>query len=243
MQEQILLIALGLFGGFYGTSVGGVGLIVVPVLIFMGLSAQEAVATTLFSYMGIMAVGLHTFHFAGKVNYRVGITTALLAGVGAVLGSFVLLNISNDLLTKIISASILFSLALIALKDLGLAPKNVSSLQSSIGYILVFILGIISGFVVGGIAIMASYILVFFFGQTFIEAAATRKILFLPRTTILVLIYAFHGLIVWHYGIPMLIAEGIGAYFGTHYALKKGNNWVRILFMIVAAVSAVKLLV
>lgn len=242
MQNMLLVTVIGFIGGFYGTSVGGAGLIIVPMMIFLGIPAQEAVATTIFSYTGMMAVGLYAFHNADKINYKIGIRCACISAVGATIGSFILMSLSNDILTKIIGTSIIIALILFLVKDYGLHSRDVGKHMEKLGYFLIFPLGIISGFVAGGIAIFASYILVFFFGQTFIEAAATRKIIFLPRTVLLVCIFAYSDLIYWQYGIPMLIAEGIGAYIGSHYALKKGNGWVRILFFGVAAVSGIKLL-
>jgi len=242
MQELILVIALGLLGGFYGTSVGGAGLILVPMMIFLGLPAQEAVATTIFSYTGMMMVGLHGFHLAKKIDYRIGVTSAVISAVGATIGSYILLSISNELLTKIVGGTIFIALILFLVRDYGLHSRQMHKSMRGLGYFLMLPLGIISGFVAGGIAIFASYILVFCFGQTFIEAAATRKVVFLPRTLLLVGIFAFSGLIYWQWGIPMLFAEAVGAYLGTHYALKKGNSWVRVLFFVVAAVSGLKLL-
>jgi uncharacterized protein len=243
MQTLLLVTVLGLIGGFYGTSVGGAGLIIVPMMIFLGLPAQEAVATTVFSYIGMMIVGLYTFHHADKIDYRIGSISAVISVLGAVIGSFILLSLSHDILTKIIGFSIIISLILLPLKGYGIHSRQMNQSMRTLGYFLMLLLGIISGFVAGGIAIFASYILIFCFGQTFVEAAATRKVIFLPRTLVLVGIFGYTGLIYWQYGIPMLLAEGVGAYLGTHFALKKGNSWVRILFIVVAAVLGIKLLI
>lgn len=239
----IILVLCGFFASFYGTNVGGAGLILVPLLIFLGLSPKEAVATAIFGYSGMNLIGLCVFHHAEKIDYRVGVIGSLIVLLGAMIGAQILLVLPSDLLQKLIGGFILFSVALMFVPGgHGLQSKKKSTAMNMAGYILLFPLGIISGFIAGGIAILASFILIFFFGQTFIECAATRKIIFLTRTLGLAAIYIYYGLVVWQYAIPLFLIECAGSYVGAHYALKRGNTWVRWLFVAVVIISGTKLL-
>ena len=90
---------------------------------------------------------------------------------------------------------------------------------------------------------VASYILMMFFGQTYLESAATRKIVFLPNNFILATVYALEGLVHWKIGFVIFIAAGIGSYAGAHLALRQGNRWVRTTFLTVAIIISLKMLI
>jgi len=241
--ELLVLFFAGIVATFYGVSVGGAGLIITPLLIFLGFTAQEAVATSIFGYTGMLLVGFVGFHKAGKIDYKVGVPGAVIMGLGALAGAFIMPQIPNEILKKIIGGFIIIILIiLLADKSKGIYSVELSGMRNKVGFVLVFLLGITGSVVSGGVGILASYILLYFFGYTFVEGAGTRKPMFVARMVAPVVVYSFVGLINWQYGTVLLLSGMIGSYFGTKFALSKGSQWVRTLFIIVVLVSGVKLL-
>lgn len=74
------------------------------------------------------------------------------------------------------------------------------------------------------------------------EAAGTRKIVTFVVSIITIIIYQTHGIINWPYAIVFIISSGFGSYLGALYGIKKGDKWIRKLFMIVVVVMAIKLI-
>lgn len=239
----LIVFVAGLLASFYGTTAGGGGLITISILILLGLPAQNAVATIMAGALGVSAVGLFSFHRAGKIDYRTGTWLAIIASLGALIGTFVLLNISESFLEKVISAAFLFVLlSVLFKKDLGTEKKIVGKKMHFLGSVLFFPLGIYTSVINAGAAIFANYLLTHFFGMTFLESAGVRKIIFIVPLLASTVIYSLNGIVFWNYALVLLIAQSIGAYVGSEYALKKGDGWVRWLFVIVIVVSLVKLL-
>ena len=109
----LILFTVGAVTSLYGASVGGAGMIVVPTLIFLGLPPQEAVATAVFAFLAMCTVGLIVYHRAEKVDFRIGIPAALIAGLGALTGAFLLPSIPEDILQMAIGISMLIITSLL----------------------------------------------------------------------------------------------------------------------------------
>jgi uncharacterized protein len=112
MTTQLLLMAL--FGIIVGvgasfTGLGG-GFLMVPLLLFMGYSAQKAVGT---SFLAILVISLSALVAHGKlahVDYKVGLFLGIGGIIGAQVGSRLIDYVSSGSFKKIF-AGILVALA------------------------------------------------------------------------------------------------------------------------------------
>lgn len=241
----LLVFIAGLVAGFIGTTVGGGGLISIPVLIFLGLPPQMAIATSHFGYLGIITAGFYKFHKAGKVDYKLGIPIAVLSIIGSVVGAFTLLSIPNDILEKLVAVFILLILIIILInKNIGVKKaKPTIGFLKYFGYLLFLLLGFWGAFFGGGFSIFATYILIFLFGKTFLESAGTRKILAFGIVLTAIIIFSLNGAIDWIFGTSLIIGMALGSFYGASHGIKKGDEWVRGLFIIIVLASAIKLLI
>lgn len=110
-SNSILFIIAGIFVGTAASFTGlGGGFIMVPLLIFTGLTAQEAVGT---SFVAILVISLSAVFAHGKfhhVNYKIGMLLGLGGILGAQIGARWLQNVSTGTFKKVF-AVILFLLA------------------------------------------------------------------------------------------------------------------------------------
>ena len=179
------------------------------------------------------------------MNYSIVWPSIVLFGIGTAIGSFILLDVNTELLRKMIGWYILIFLPLPLLtRTWGIHPNpNKSAIVKNIGYALLIPLGIHSGLIGGGTSTLVTYVLISCFGQTYLESAGTRKPMLLGRGIIAAIILGSAGEIHWLLGMTMLIGTAIGTFFGTRYAIAKGNKWVRNVFIAVTALMAIKLLI
>lgn len=109
-MNYALMVALGLLIGIAASFTGlGGGFIMVPLLIFLGFTAQRAVGT---SFMAILIISASALFSHGKLNhvdYRTGILIGLGGIVGAQIGSRLVQYVPTDVFNKI------FALILLAL--------------------------------------------------------------------------------------------------------------------------------
>jgi hypothetical protein len=220
-----------------------VALATIPLLIFLGLPPHNAIATCRFATVGLTGSGLYEFNKLKKVNWKKGIPLAAVAVIGTFIGANTLLLVPGELLEKLIGVLVLGSLFLILFnKNIGVKRFQTSKLKNYLGFAAFFGVGFWGGFFGGGTTIMSSYVLIFLFGHTFLESAGTRKIILLSIGILASIVYYFNGLIDWTYAIVLFAAMRSGAYFGTKFGVKKGDEFVRILFFIIVLVLAIKLL-
>jgi len=232
----IIVFLGGFFGAFYGTITGGMALITIPILMFSGLPPQMAVATNKLGALGLVFSGMYKFGKSKKIDYRIGSFLAILTFLGAIVGANLLLIVDEVSLKSIIIILMIIALAVIILKNkVGVKKrvKKISKREWSVGGISGFILGIYLGFFGGAVATFFSFLLVILFGQTFLESAGTRKLIFLPPSLIALFIFILNGIVNWQAGIVLFLGCLIGSYIGAWYSIRKGNIWIRRLFIII----------
>lgn len=240
----IISFLAGIAGGFIGGVTGGAGVISIPVFIFLGLSADQAIATNSMTGFGIIASSLPQYAKAGQVRWRIGFKLVPIALLGGLLGANELVRVNADTLTKVVGVLLLVMVPIVLLnKARGIKPFRVGKNMLIAGYFVYFLVMAYGGFLGAGAAVFALYTLVYFFGLTYIQAKPTVSVSMLFLTGTAFTVFLIHGgLVDFKLGIPMTAGMYIGAYIGARAALKEGNAWVRIVFIAVAVASSVKLL-
>jgi uncharacterized membrane protein YfcA len=233
----------GIAGGFIGGVTGGAGILSIPVLIFLGLSTDAAIATNSMTGFGIVASALPRYARAGQVRWKTGFMLVPLTLLGGFLGATELVHINPSTLTVILGVLLLLLIPVVLLNpERGLKPVRTSRKVVITGCLVYFLTMLYSGFIGAGGAVFAIYVLVYFFGMTYIQAKSTISV----STIFLVIaelpVFLLHGLVDFRLGLPMTLGMYIGAGFGAKTALKKGNAWVRVFFVAVVAASSIKLL-
>lgn len=239
-----IIFSVGFIASFIGATTGGGGLISIPVLIFLGFNPAVAIGTVKLGAIGSIATGWYGFHRGKKINYRVGIPAAIIAGAGSIIGAHLLISAPKHMINPIIGLLMILTLAVILIKKAGLKTSDHTAISHSrylFGLILFFFIGIWGGFL-GGEGTFISYILILVFGATFLESAGTRKVITFTVTVFSFILLARHNLVDWQAGIIILLGMSLGSYFGVRYGLKKGDEFVRKLFAIIVTIMAIKLM-
>ncbi len=244
--KLFIIFFVGLGSSFIGTLVGGSSLINIPVLILLGLSPHSAIATDRMGITGIGIAGIYKFHQKGLVNYRIGLVTGIPILVGAFIGANLVLRISPETLKKIIAVITVSVLALlVAQPKLGVerVHRPLETKDVVIGMFFSLLVGLYGGFYGAGAATFVVYILIFVFGQTFLESAGTMKLGSIAMTATATLTFAYHGVIHYPLAIAMFMGSCIGSFTGAHYSDRIGDVWLKRLFIGVVLIVVIKLLI
>ena len=81
------------------------------------------------------------------------------------------------------------------------------------------------------------------FGLTMIESVAVTKPVNLLSCAAASVVFFAGGLIDLRVGVPLAAANLVGGWLGAHAALKGGDRFVRLLFLVTVGALAAKLLV
>ena len=241
--KVIIAFFLAFFVDLWSTLVGGGGAIIIPFLLFLGLSPQQAIATNRFAALAHVAA-LFKFHQQGQVKWRLGLLMAASATVGGAIGSFLLVTLSNEIIEKGIGVVLLLSLPMILLKfDVGLEerPRKMTKIRHLGGSLFVMVLGAIGGLFTG-VGIWFSYMYLFYYGLTFLQTAAIMKVTGLGIILVSLAIFIPYGIIHWPIALAMFAGGGLGSYISAHYSKRLGNGAIRYLFIAVVLLSALKIL-
>ncbi len=238
-----IVLIVGIAASFIGSVAGGGGgLLSIPVLILMGLPPNIAIATNRFGSLGLAGSSIYKFAKSKKIIYSYAPVFIILAIIGSIIGANLLLQIDVQLLSKIVGIFILLPLPLLFIKNKGLKREKPSKLSRNFGYAAYFLVAVYDAFFGAGTGLMAIYILVFTVGLPLIESMALDRISSVFSAVLATIIFAYFGIINYQVGIVLLIGMALGGYIGTRTAIKKGNKFVKLAFVIVIIASAIKLI-
>lgn len=230
----------------FSVSVGGTSLITVPVLISLGMTSKVAVATNMFALIFLSISGAAVFRKEMKATHvKMIIIFSILTLCGSLLGANLVLAVDKDILKRIIAIIIcVIAFTFLLKRDLGNKEmkERTSKWKFTIGTLAIFFLGIYGGFFSGGYVTFLSYVLILIFGFNFLQAAFITKVFNIFSSLAACLIFWYHGLIDFSVGLPLALSMSLGAFLGANVAIKKGNLWIRSLFVITIFLLAIKLL-
>lgn len=110
--NTIIIILCGIIVGIYASFTGlGGGILMVPVLLYLGFTAQKAVGTSFLGILVISVSALIAHNKLANVDYKYGILLGLGGVIGAQIGARLVEHVSTDNFKKIF-AIILSGLAI-----------------------------------------------------------------------------------------------------------------------------------
>lgn len=241
-DEAAVIFVTGLVSAFFGTTVGGAGLVVISALILLGLPPHIAIATSGVGALGLMLSGLYRLRRGGMVDWGVGIKSAFFAVIGGLAGALSLLQIPGEVLKPLMGIFLLVMLVLLwAVPSLGIEPRPPGSLRRRLGYVAYLPLGFWGGFFGAGYGVLSNLAMLLLQGKTFLQSAGTRKVPGIVITTTALVVFHRADVLVWPQALTLLVGMTLGSYAGAAYGLRRGERWVRRLFAIVVLASAVTL--
>lgn len=250
MEEiiKILIVSLaGFLGGLLGGQVGGGALITLPVLLALNLTPSVAMGTNiLHGIFGNLTSGIR--HFKNKsINFRKLLPYLILAFLGAAVGAQI--NISFDqILLKNIIAWLLIILVFLTFfknyfdKKLHHLKINHKKRVEQASLFIIFLLGIYGGMFSIAITTFIALLFFLFCGRDFLDSMAHS---FMVTTFCLLgasIIYLSHNSVNFFYFWPLTIFACLGSWLGASFAIKKGEKWIRWLFLALVLILIIKLI-
>lgn len=242
-MDLVLTFLVGVFASFLGVMVGSTSLISIPALIALGLPPHVSVATNRLGSLGMLIAGAVKYGKAKKIRWEYCLPLCVLAVIGSYIGSTLLVDANERILEYIIVAVMLVMIPIMLIKKhVGTERRESSQTKRNIGYFLFFLCEIWAGFIGAGAGTVIMFIYMTLFGFTMLEATATHKIPTIVMAVTALIVFGMNGLINYTVGIVLFCGMVTGGYIGSHVGLKKGNAWVKTLFMITIVALAIKMI-
>jgi len=242
MFENLWLIPLGFIAGLLGSIIGlGGGIIIVPVLTFLGFPPTVAVSNSLFAVFSNAVSSSLSYAKQKRIEYSIGIRLGLLSIPGSVLGAFISAEITPTLF-KILFACILISASIYIFSKRKIESKvyNKSKQVLVFAFSASFFAGIISGlFGVGG-GIIFVPVMVILMGMMMKNAAPTSQFILLFAASSGLITHIFLGHPEYAQALFLAVGAFVGGLVGARLSLEIKESGLKILIMIVMIAVAVK---
>jgi len=238
-----LLLLIGAIAGFVDAIAGGGGLVSLPALLWAGLPPVEALATN--KLQGTVGTFTATLNYIrhGLIKPRQLLLAVACTAFGAAAGALLVQQISNNTLAQIIPW-LLICFALYFLfsprMDGRQHPQRINILPFSV--IIGFSVGFYDGFFGPGAGSFFTLAFVMMLGSSLQQAIGGTKLLNFTSNLVALLVFLVSGKIVWVAGLAMGVGQVIGAYAGSHLAVRHGARLIRPLLVVVSVGVSIKLL-
>ena len=243
MIDQLWLILLGFAAGILGSMIGlGGGIIVVPVLTFLGFPPTAAASNSLFAALSNAVASTISYSRQKRIEFSLGIKLGLLSIPGTVLGAIVSTDVAPDIF------KILFGFVLIASAVYIFLRKKIETKEKTLSIQMIifaigasFFAGIISAFFGIGGGIIFVPLMVVGMGMAMKKAAPTSQLILLFSSLSGVISHSLLGHPDFTQAGFLAIGSFAGGLVGARLSIDIKERYLQIIVSVVILIAAGKL--
>lgn len=234
----ILLCIASFLAGFVDAIVGGGGLIQTPVALILmpNLAVSSIIGSLKIPAFSGTSFAANQYLKKVDMNWKLLSIMAVVAFASAFLGSTLLTKVHNDFMKPLLLVVLtLIAIYTFAKKDFGIhqAKEHTVKRQLLLAVCMSIVLGFYDGFIGPGTGSFLVLGFVSVLGFDFLHASANAKMVNLATNFGSICLFVLKGKIIWAIALPMAVCNAIGGWVGAKLAIKKGNGFIRVFFLIV----------
>ena len=242
----ICLLAISAFAaGFIDAVVGGGGLIQTPFLLITFPKMPLPVLFGTNKIASLAGTSIAAFNYAKRVtfNYKLLLVISLSCFTSSFLGAQIVNRIDANILKPVILV-ILIAIVIYTFfkKNLGAVETKELPLKKQMlyGSGIGLVVGFYDGFFGPGTGSFFVLGFVIILGFEFIKASAYAKIVNCITNISALVVFIKHGHYILHLAILLAVFNILGSFTGSHLALKRGNKFIRVIFLAIVSLMILK---
>lgn len=231
---------------FSSLSGGGAGLILLPILLFMGLPFINALASHKFA-VGFIGIGSTIKYIQKKlINWCVFWWTALAGLPFVIFGTYFAASIPGEIMKPLVGGMILAMVLLSFLKKKAptvFDPKALTFRLALVGTVFLAPMAFYSGWISAGAGVFTTFLYLWLLRYDQLHATAmtlSANGIFWNGAGAIAHIYLGH--VIWGIAPGLVVGAILGSYAGASLGIKKGNRFLRLMFLGTASVTGFLLL-
>jgi uncharacterized membrane protein YfcA len=225
-----------------GISGGGAGFIMMPYLILLGLTPQQALATSKLQSLGISIGAITAFNGKNLVSRKLIWPLIIITTISAVGSSLLVPKLDGMLFGKAVGVLLIVLVPTLFINKAAFLPGNRSTKWLTFGYIAFTVFTILQTLMGAGLGSMIVLVLMFLFGLRALEAQATKRIAQIVQAVIMFVMLVAQGMVVFSHGASGFAGSVAGCYIGTHIAIKKDDKLIKVVLAFTMLISGIALL-
>lgn len=236
---SLLFLAISaFFAGFIDAVVGGGGLIQLPALLIQlpHTNLPVILGTNKIAALTGTSLAARSYARRFRFDFRLLVVIGLFAVIFAFLGAKLVHHFNPDVLRPLL----FFMLLLIAIytyfkKDLGQVETKTLPLNKQLFYgsLLATLVGFYDGFIGPGTGSFLVLGFVLLLGFDFLQASAYAKLVNVMTNASALFVFVQQGNYLLELAAILAICNGLGSWMGSVTAIKKGNGFIRKIFLLV----------
>lgn len=243
----VLLMVVALAAGWVDAVSGGGGLLQLPALFIALPDAEPVQALATNKASSIAGTAAATATYSRRV--RPDVRTALPMLVAAILGSAVGAVTASHLPAEVFRPIIVVLLVVVWVWTLlrpGMGMETSLRWQGRKRHYVVataagLVIGIYDGLLGPGTGSFLLIVLVGVLGYSFLQASSTAKVVNLGTNAAAMVVFAATGSVLWLLGGLMAVANVAGGVIGARMAIRRGSEFVRLVFLAIVGVLILRL--
>jgi uncharacterized membrane protein YfcA len=238
-----LLFFAGLSAGFIDAIAGGGGLIAVPALLWAGLTPQMTLGTNKMQSTWGTLMAVRKYAKAGLISWPQVRLTVLVTFIFACLGTWVVTQVSNEVLKKIVPWMLLaIAVYVLCSPRLGKHTSRARLNATAFACLAGSVFGFYDGFFGPGVGTFWTISCISLFGLELTRATAFTKAANLTSNMASLLVFVITARVNYKIAAVMIAGQLIGGRLGASMAIRHGAPFIRVIFIAVVLAMVIKLL-
>lgn len=240
----VLLFGTGIAAGFLNTVAAGGSLLALPMLIFLTSDSTLANGTNRIAIFFQNVSAIMGFRRKGVSNFRYGILLAVPAVIGAVIGAIIATDIKDAAFNLILAVVMITMLVLTLINPTERLKDRIESSgkrSTIIAMAVFFFIGIYGGFIQAGVGLLIITALRLLTGMDLVQTNAIKVLVIFFYTVVALGIFIMEKQVDWGLGVTLAIGNATGAWIGSHWAVDKGEKWIKVVLVVAVLVFSVNL--
>ena len=238
---SLLLLALaGFVASVLNILAGGGSFLTLPLLIFLGLPAAEANATNRVGVVAQNLSGVVGFHRHGVMDWAFSGAAILPCVLGAALGSWAALHVSDHDFRRLLSVVMLAMTLFTLIRPGGWRLLATGGLRAALSFAGFLVVGLYGGFIQAGVGFLL-LALTSMLGLDLVRGNAVKVLLVLVQTAVSLAIFIVGGKVAWAPGLALAAGSVLGGHVGVGITVRKGHAWIQRMVTVTIVLFAVRL--
>lgn len=192
------------------------------------------------SDVGTVFGALRGYHKSKSIDWKLALIIMIPLAIGSFIGASAVVRLPEEILRYVILMGVFVGIFFL-LKKTEQKATNKNPIIG-IGVFLMLLVGMWSGALAMAGATFAVLILVYFFNKTYLQARSIDIVAAIPETLISAIILAIASTASIQLLAPMFISSFIGAWMGSHLAVKHGSEFIRKGMIGIAILMIIKVI-
>lgn len=238
------LMLVGVVAGFLNVLAGGGSLLTLPLLIFFGLPAATANGTNRVAIFCQNIFAISGFKRQGVFPIRLALLCTPPALIGSYIGANLAINVDEMLfrrLLALIMVVVLVFMVLDPMKRFRVQAMPMTPARVVVLIVSFFGVGLYGGFVQAGVGFLIITALLIH-GLDLVRINAVKVLVIFAFTAVALGVFVLHGQVDYVLGLALAVGNSLGGWIATHFAVKKGHDWIKRFVVVTVLIFALRLL-